>query len=130
MNVLRNFPNQSRRVTMTWNSIKHNWLINVVHKFTFILFFLSIGFLVLRWHLLPPLVPLWYTRPWGTDQLAHPVWLLMLPLASLIIYCVNFLISMYVTAEYLIFTQMLFLTSLIISLLSFIALIKIIFLIT
>lgn len=107
-----------------------NWFIRLVHKFILILFVLSLGILLWRWHMLPPMVPLWYSRPWGADQLASPYWLFMLPLASIILYGINFLVSMYVTREYLIFTQMLFLSSLIVSLLSFISLIKILFLIT
>ncbi len=130
MNILRNFPHPSQKVTTTWNSIKTNWLISLVHKFVLLLFVLSLGFLVWRWTMLPPLVPLWYSRPWGADQMAQPLWLLLLPLASILWYGINFVISIYITAEYLIFTQMLFLSSLIVSMLSFLALIKILFLVT
>lgn len=46
---------------------------------------ISLGTLAMFWRQLPPLVPLWYNRPWGLDQLA-PVWQLgMLPLFGLII---------------------------------------------
>lgn len=112
------------------NLIKTNWFLALAHKFILILSVLSLGLLAWRWHMLPPMVPLWYSRPWGAEQLTSPYWLLILPLASLILYGINFLVAMYVTAEYLIFTQMLFLSSLVVSLLSFIALIKILFLVT
>lgn len=83
-----------------------------------------------RWSLLPPLVPLWYSRPWGIDQLASPAWLFLLPVGSLLWYVTNVLLAVYVTHEYLIFTQTLFLTSLVTSLLSFLALVKIVFLVS
>lgn len=40
--------------------------------------------IALFWNKLPPLVPLWYSRSWGDDQLASRGFLLILPLASLI----------------------------------------------
>lgn len=33
---------------------------------------------------LPAEVPLWFSRPWGATQLAHPAWLMLLP-GSLIV---------------------------------------------
>ena len=102
----------------------------MTHKFILGLFLLSAVLLIWRWSALPPMVPLWYSRPWGTDQLASPYWLMLLPVASLMLYATNFVVAMYVTAEYLIFTQMLFLSSLVVSILSFVALMKILFVVT
>ena len=113
-----------------WRTLSTNWVISLSHKFVLICFVLSMGILLWRWRLLPPMVPLWYSRPWGADQLTAPYWLFLLPAASMFLYIVNVLVSIYFTAEYLIFTQMLFLSSLIVSLLSFIALVKIVFLVT
>lgn len=130
MNIVKTLSGESAKVKTAWNAVKTNWFISLVHKFILILFILSMGLLLWRWHMLPPMVPLWYSRPWGADQLTSPYWLLILPLASLLLYGINFLVSMYVMAEYLIFTQMLFLSSLVVSLLSFVALMKILFLVT
>jgi hypothetical protein len=131
MNIFPHFPTDTHRVaSTTWNGMKANWLISVVRKFVVILFILSAGFLVWRFPLLPPEVPLWFSHPWGADQLASPYWLVLLPVSSLIWYGIDLAISMYVTTEYLIFTQILFLSSLIVSLLSFITIIKILFLVS
>lgn len=113
-----------------WRTLSTNWVVSLSHKFVLVSFVLSLGILLLRWRLLPPLVPLWYSRPWGIDQLTAPYLLFLLPTASMVLYILNVLVSIYFTAEYLIFTQMLFLSSLIVSLLSFIALVKIVFLVT
>ncbi len=120
MNILRSH----------WNAIKTNWLISVSHKFILLLALLSMGILLWKLSSLPPMVPLWYSRPWGEDQLARPLWLFLLPLSALVWYAINFLVSMYMLSEYLLFTQMLFVSSLVVSLLSFLTLIKILFLVS
>lgn len=116
-------------VNTLWGEMKKNWLIQVVNKFVFLLVVASLSLIIWRWNKLPPMVPLWYSRPWGSDQLAQPIWLFILPLGSLALYFTNLLISMYLLSEYLIFTQVLFLTSFIVSFLSFITLVKIVFMI-
>lgn len=123
-------PLQSPKPTQSWDRIKSNWIIQTVNKSIIFLIVISLGFIAWRWRSLPPSIPLWYSRPWGIDQLANPFFILILPLGSLVFYGINTLISVYFTAEYLIFTQILFLTSLLVNFLSFVALIKILFLIT
>ncbi|OGG31212.1 hypothetical protein A3A63_02565 [Candidatus Gottesmanbacteria bacterium RIFCSPLOWO2_01_FULL_46_9] len=120
----------SQQINTAWAAIKTNWLIQLVNKIVIVVTICSIAAIILRWNKLPPLVPLWYSRPWGADQLAPPVWLFILPVGSILLYGINITISIYLTAEYLIFTQVLFLTSLLVSLLSCITLIKILFLVT
>lgn len=112
-----------------WILIRKNWLLQVSHKFVALLAVASIIMIGAYWKMLPPLVPLWYSRPWGSDQLAPPVFLFFLPISSITIHLINLAFAMYITTEYLVFTQSLFLSSLIVSLLSFIAVIKIIFLV-
>lgn len=53
-------------------------------------FILTLGLLGIFWKSLPPSVPLWYERPWGQDQLAGPVFLLIIP----VLLCFTFLISL------------------------------------
>jgi len=113
-----------------WKLIKSNWVISWVTKCVIGFTVLSLLAIAWRWNRLPPLVPLWYSLPWGTDQLTPPLTLLILPLGALVIYLINLLLSMYVTAEYLIFTQILYVSSFMVNLLSCITLIKILFLVT
>jgi len=130
MNIIPRLPNETHRVAATWIVIRKNWLVGVVHKFVIALFILSVGLLLWRFPILPPEIPLWFSRPWGEDQLASPYWLILLPVSSMIWYAIDILMAIYVTTEYLIFTQMLFLSALIVSILSFITIIKILFLVT
>lgn len=121
---------QPEEISQLWKTVKRNWVISLVNKFVVILTLISIAAIVWRWKLLPPLVPLWYSRPWGVDELAPPIFLFLLPMTSIIVYSINVVISIYLTSEYLIFTQVLFLSSLVVSLLTCITLIKILFLVT
>lgn len=114
----------------TWQTIKTNWLIRSVTNIVFIINVFSILYILIRLPNLPPLVPLWYSRPWGADQLASPLWLFVLPVGSILLYVVNLAIVLYLTKEYLVFTQIIFLTSLLVSLLTCMTLIKILALVT
>lgn len=116
----------SKFIFTSWKELKHNTIIVWSHRA--VLFIYTVSFVIILWRLphLPPLVPLWYSRPWGTDQLAHPYWLLLLPSGGLIWYGINIIVSTYLHRAYLTFVQLLYLTSLLVSILSFITLIKII----
>ncbi len=114
----------------TWKHIGSNWIIKLSNRIILGITVVSLILFIVRYSSLPPYVPLWYSQPWGNDQLAHPLWLLLLPLGSLFLHAINFLLTVYLLSEYLIFSQIAFLTSLIVSILSFIALAKILFLIT
>ena len=107
-----------------------NWIIALVNRMILIFFIASLAILLVKWKTLPPEVPIFYSRPWGADQLGNPLWLFLLPLGSLIWYAVNVVIATSITREYLIFTQTLALTSLVVSVLSFITLCNILFLVS
>lgn len=111
-----------------WTLIRSNWIITLSHRVVVLSTSLQVIALAIVWTRLPPLVPLWYSRPWGADQLTSPIFLFLLPLFTAGIHLINTMLAMYVTTEYLIFTQSLFLSSIIVSLLSVIAVLKIIFL--
>ena len=47
------------------------------------------GFLGLRFNSMPPQIPLFYSRPWGEDQLADWWMILILPILLNILYVIN-----------------------------------------
>ncbi len=80
---------------------------------------------------LPEKVPLFYSRPWGEEQLAERNFLFLIPLSSLLIFALNWLISRILLKRGEIFLAILNNSfSLLFSLLGAITLYKIIFLIT
>ncbi len=113
-----------------WREHHRNWVISSSSIGTACALALSLGFLAWRAAMLPPQVPLWYSRPWGTDQLSSPVWLLILPAATVLCYIINTLVATYVTVEYLVFSQILYISSLVVAILSVVSLVNILFLIS
>ncbi len=100
-----------------------------IAKFTFRtgLFFLlgQILLIALTWRSLPPKLPLFYSRPWGEEQLAIPLDLFILPLFSLAILIINSLLTKFILQENLL-KQTLMLTVAVVNLLNLITLIQII----
>jgi hypothetical protein len=117
-------------VFQTWKELRRNRVIAIVNRLLLLLTLASLAAFVWYWRSLPPQVPLWYSRPWGLERLAHPAWLLLLPTSTLVWYALAVVMSAYITREYLIFTQVLLLTTLLGSFLSFITLMKIFLLVT
>ena len=95
-----------------------------------ILVFLSLGLLLFKSSSLPSEVPLLYSRPWGESQLVSPLWLLTLPLMSLLVIMVNFFWSLYYINKDKLLSQILSLAALIFAFLTFYTLTRIIFLIS
>lgn len=116
-------------IRFLWGSDEQNWVIATGRKLSLVAIALSV--IILAWHYprLPPLVPLWYGKPWGIDRLAHPLWLILLPLGSFIILIINTIAVRVLTREILIFSQILAMTSLLVSILSLMTLTKILFLV-
>lgn len=130
MKLLFYVSRQISLIIKVWKKLSANWIISLANKFVMLSFILALILITIRWQSLPPKIPLWYGKPWGEDQLASAAWIFILPLGSLFIYIFNIVLSVYFASEYLIFAQILSLSSLLISIFSFIDVAKIIFLIT
>jgi len=57
---------------------------------TFIFLLAQLGLILFFWRKLPPEVPLFYSRPWGKEQLASPWLLFVLPVLTLVVSLLNF----------------------------------------
>lgn len=109
---------------------KQNWVLTTTKKLVFVSILVATLLLVWRYGSLPPLVPLWYGKPWGADRLAHPLWLILLPAGSLLTFIINTMANRALTRDMLIFSQILAATTLLIAILSLVTLTKILFLIS
>lgn len=107
-----------------------NWLLTLSRRLTIACIIAGSILLLWRFSSLPPLVPLWYSKPWGTDRLAHPLWLGLLPAGSLVIFLINFFAGRRLPPEMLIFTQLFAITALLVAVLSLVTLTKILFLVS
>jgi len=78
---------------------------------------------------LPPEIPLFFSRPWGQSWLAPYSSILILPLFSLIVSLVNYLLALFYYQKKLLLSQLLVIFAFIISLFSTVSVLKIISLI-
>jgi len=81
------------------------------------------------WNTLPPVIPIWFSKPWGVERLSPTGWLFILPLSSFLITAINAYIAAFLIKEYLVFSQIISLSSIVISMLSIFSLVKIIFMV-
>lgn len=87
---------------------------------------------IILWQLpgLPPQVPLYYSRPWGSEQLAHPLFLFLLPASTMFWYVISILLIHIQTYQYRVFAQLLLTAQTVMSLGMLYILIRIILLVT
>jgi len=82
--------------------------------------------IIIAWSFLPPQLPLFYSRPWGEEQLVHPANLLILPGLGLLVFFANLLILSFVPKDEKLINQILIIILLVFNFLSLITLIQII----
>lgn len=81
--------------------------------------------LFLKRSVLPPEVPLFYTREWGETQLTSPKNLWILPFGAAVILIINTFLANFFFRREKLFSKILILTSSLVSLLSALALLRI-----
>ena len=130
MKLFNNFSQTIKQELYAFSDLHTNTIIRISSAITIILICCSVAILIMSWNKLPSEIPLWYSKPWGRDRLADPLWLFLLPGASFFWYMVNSLLSLHVTKEHLVFSQILFLSSLLGSTFSLVTLSMIIWIIS
>jgi len=108
--------------------IPKNSFFRTVFIFSSVLFLISLLAILLSWKKLPPEIPLYYSQPWGTEQLAKPANLFILPFANFLVLLFTLLINKLIPQENFLL-QIFSLTALLFSFLACLTLIKIIFLV-
>ncbi len=127
MSLFRTSINQGvGEIKSRWNRLSTNKIVSLATYLAIIGALVGFISIVFSWKLLPPLIPLWYSKIWGSERLAATPWLFLLPTSTLIITTLNMYIASFLITEYLVFSQIMSLGSLVISMLSTITLLKII----
>ncbi len=93
------------------------------------LLLLTFIFLLFTFSLLPPQVPLFYSRPWGEEQLGSSIFLWILPGGALLFSLLNLIMAVFLFEEFPLLVRFLVWSNVFISLLSGIAVFKIVTLI-
>jgi hypothetical protein len=129
MNIKKIFTQSFTYIREIWTVHNQNWMFPLTNRIVGLCILLSISIIIWKWNSLPPLVPLLRSHPWGEDRLVSPFWLFLIPLSCLFWHTVNITIAFSLTREHRIFTQVLFLSSVILAILSAITTVTVIFLV-
>ncbi|MEK9143865.1 MAG: hypothetical protein AAB481_04560 [Patescibacteria group bacterium] len=117
-------------VATLWGTNALNWVVTISRKIVLLAIVVSWALFLWKYPTLPPLIPLWYGKPWGIDRLAHPLWLMLLPGGSFVVLMTNIMAEKVLTHDMLVFTQILELCTLLVAILSLVTLTKILFLVS
>lgn len=101
-----------------------------IFRWNIIFIVFQLAFLIYKFNDLPQQVPLFYSLPWGRNQLAYASSLFLLPTFSIIIGLINNLLAAFFFKLIPLFSRLLIIFSLLFSLLSSITLFQIITLIS
>ena len=99
-------------------------------RLTIGLLILAVAYLLFAGSVLPPEVPLFYSRPWGSEQLANPLLLWLLPFGTGLIIFFNSYLGSRLLTEFPFLTQILIWSNVLLAFLSSVTVIKIVNLIT
>ena len=83
---------------------------------TMVAIILQLILIGLSWKFLPPQVPVFYSKPWGNDILAKPIFLWILPGFSVLVYILNFILSKLISVDNKFLNRIFAFTSLFVSL--------------
>ena len=109
--------------------LRDNLIITLVKCFIVIIIgFAGIG--LWKWQYLPPQVPIFYSLPRSSEQLARSIFVFILPLFSMVFFSVNFFLASIFYEKEKLASLFLIISSTVTSFLLFITFLKIILLIT
>lgn len=99
-------------------------------KWGIIFWIVQVLIIALSWNHLPLQLPLFYSQPWGEEQLTTPVGILILPVLSLAVFGGNFALINLVPKEEGLLNKILMTASAIFNFLALVTLIKIVLLVS
>jgi hypothetical protein len=95
-------------------------------RFTIVLFVAQIVLIIWFYKELPPEIPLFFSRPWGSAWLTTTSSIFILPLLSLTTLLINYFLALFYHQKKLILSQLLVIFAFIVSLFSTVSMLKII----
>jgi len=130
MKLFESFLKRIKNERAELRTLHTNTIIRWSSRITMLLLCCSVLVILFSWNKLPTEIPLWYSKPWGQNRLADPLWLFLLPSASLFWYLINSFLSVHISKNHLVFSQILYLSSLLGSIFSLVTLSMIIWIIS
>lgn len=93
-------------------------------RLSFLIIGIQLLLIIFSITILPPLIPFYYSRPWGESQLAQPTTLLILPLFSLVFLLINSIISALILEDNFFSSQLILWGSMIVAVFNLITIIR------
>lgn len=114
LNFRKHLPEYRNRI----NTVTSQPLIKLIFYSTITINILGLFFIAVIFSQLPQQIPLYYSRPWGEDQITSPIYLFILPLGSLAFHYISLLLIVTQTYRYRVYSQLLIIFSLLVTILS------------
>lgn len=111
---------------MGLNLLKQNKSSRIAFQLGLVFGIVQIALLFYFWRRLPPQLPLFYSRPWGEEQLTSPLVILILPGLSIAIVLINLAINVFIAPKEILMRQIISITAAVFSLLCLITLAQIV----
>lgn len=114
----------------TYSDFMHDRINGLLFRITLGVIIVILGGILFFWNRLPPELPLYYSLPWGTEQIGTPIELVGLLIGSGILFFFNTILAIGIKRSQLFFSRLLFLSGIGIVFLAIITVVQILFLIT
>jgi len=114
---LTNLSNSLAKVGLFWQE-KLN---GTVFRWNLFIAIMQFAFVWYKYNDLPPDIPLFYSRPWGAEQLASSSSAFLLPVITFIVIILNNFLAVFLLRSNSLLSRLLVITSLLFAILSFIA---------
>jgi len=95
-------------------------------RFTIVLFLGQVALIIWFYNQLPPEIPLYFSRPWGSSWLAPTSSIFILPLFALVTLLANYFLALFFHQKKIILSQLLVVFAFIIALFSTVSILKVI----
>lgn len=95
-----------------------------VFRWNLIIAILQFAFVWYKYTDLPPEIPLFYSRPWGAEQLASSSSAFLLPVITIIVMILNNFLAVFLLRSNSLLSRLLVITSLLFSVLSLVAILR------
>ena len=108
------------KIGQFWNDPANGTIL----RWNLIMILIQFGFAWYRYNDLPPEIPLFYSRPWGAEQLANSSQIFLLPVSSFIVLMLNIFFSVFLLRTNSLLSKLLIITSLVFSAFALIAIVR------
>lgn len=112
------------------NLFRQEKIIKITSQISLGLLLLALVFLAVFWQKLPPEIPLFYSLPWGEEQLGPPSFFLILFFSGFFLGIINFILGLIFFEKHPLAAKIMAFVTTAVSLLLMITVFKIIFLVT